>query len=170
MILSMSEQTWLFLTTVAAGFVIGFVYDIFRILRKTVPHNDFIVQIEDILYCVAVSLLMFYFMLHRNYGEIRFFSIAGAALGMILYFCTLSPLVMKVSVTVIQFLKKVVLTALGILFWPIKAIIKLLAVPLKWLFRGIFGIFRKKARFVKRGAASKFKTARKNIFVMLKKV
>jgi len=170
MILSMSDQTWLFLTTVAAGFAIGFVYDIFRIVRKTIPHNNFIVQLEDILYCVAVSLLMFYFMLHRNYGEIRFFSIAGAALGMVLYFCSLSPLIMKVSVTVIRFFQKVVIAVLNILLWPIKAIIKLLAIPVKWLFRGIFIFFRKKVKFVRKGVASRIKTARKNIFVMLKKV
>ena len=128
MILSMSGQAWLFLSTVAAGAVIGFVYDIFRILRKTVPHRHWLVQAEDVLYWLAVTLLMFYFMLHSNYGEIRFFAIAGAAIGALLYFCSLSPPIMKASVSTIEFLKKLILT-------PIRFAIKKIAPPAKRLAR-----------------------------------
>jgi len=166
MILSMSAQAWLFLTTVAMGFVIGFAYDVFRIVRKTVSHRHWVVQLEDIIYWVGVSLLMFYFMLHRNYGEVRFFSIAGAALGMIIYFYSLSLLVMKVSVAVIEFLKKVVLTAARILLGPVRLLLKILIPPGKWLLRGARG----KMRHVKRGAGQQLRGIRRNIFIMLKKV
>ena len=136
MILSMSGQAWLFLFTVITGFVIGFVYDIFRILRKTIPHNHFMVQLEDILYWICVSLLMFYFMLHRNYGEIRLFSIAGAALGGVLYFLTLSLIIMKTSVAVIEFIKRILTFLLG---------------PVKWF----SGLMLKGVRTIKKKAKSK---------------
>ena len=124
MILSMSGQAWLFLFTVITGFVIGFIYDIFRILRKTIPHSYLMVQLEDILYWICVSLLMFYFMLHRNYGEIRLFSIAGAALGGVLYFLTLSPVIIKVSVAVIGFFKRIILFLLDPIKWFCKILLK----------------------------------------------
>jgi len=166
----MSDQAWLFLATVAAGFVIGFAYDLFRILRKTVKHGHFWVQIEDILYWVAVSLLMFHFMLHRNYGEIRFFSIAGAALGMVMYFYSLSIMVMKVSVTVIEFSRKVLLTVARILLTPVRWLIKLLMPPCQWLFRWTRRKARGTTRRIKRGASAKARSFRKDISVMLKKV
>jgi len=140
MILSMSGQAWLFLSTVAAGFVIGFVYDIFRIARKSASHKTWLVQIEDILYWSIASVLMFYFMLHQNNGEIRFFAIAGAAIGMVLYFNSLSSLVIKVSVTIINFVKKVILMIVRIILIPVNILIqllKILAKPCIWLAKGI---------------------------------
>ena len=166
MILSMSGQAWLFLGTAAAGFVIGFVYDIFRILRKTVPHRQIAVQIEDCLYWAAVSFMMFYFMLHSNYGEVRFFSIVGAALGMILYFYSLSPLVMAVSIAVIRFMQRVLLTAARIILTPIRLVAKILKPPGKWLYRKT----RSMIRLVKRSGFKKLRLIRRNIFVILKKV
>ena len=159
MILSMSGQAWLFLSTVAAGFVIGFVYDIFRILRKTVPHRGWAVQMEDIIYWVTVSILMFYFMLNRNYGEIRFFSIAGSALGMIIYFNSLSRLILTVSVAVIKFLQKVFLTAAKILLGPVRLLVRIFAPPIRKLLRCIRGAVRGGLRRL-----------RHNVFVILKKV
>ena len=159
----MSGQAWLFLSTVAAGFIIGLAYDIFRILRKTVPHRAWIVQVEDLIYWLAASLLMFHFMMNRNYGEIRFFSILGAALGMVVYFLSISPLVMKVSVAILEFLKKVIVATLRIVLTPVRFIIKFVAnivrPPAKWILKNI-----------KRSGATKFRGLRRNIFVMLKKI
>jgi len=159
MILSMSGQAALFLSTVALGFLLGFVYDLFRIARKTVPHRPWVVQFEDILFWLVVTLLMFYFMLHRNYGEIRFFSIAGAALGVVIYFCSLSPLVMKVSVAVVEFFKKVLFTVARIILTPIRWALKLIRPPL-----------RKFLRFIKRVTYIKARDFRRSLFVILKKV
>ena len=170
MILSMSGQAWLFLSTVLAGFVIGFVYDIFRILRKTVPHTNWLVQLEDVIYWIGCSLLMFYFMLHSNYGEIRFFAIAGAALGMVLYFCSLSKVVLHVSLTVIQFLQKVILTAARIILGPIRFLLKFFTRFLAPPARRLLGASRNNMRRMKSGTTVKLRGLRRNVFVMLKKI
>ena len=162
MILSMSGQAILFFTTVIVGFAIGFAYDIFRILRKTLPHSNFVVQLEDIVFWLGVTFLMFYFMLHQNYGEIRLFSIAGAALGALIYFCSLSILIMKVSETVIKFLQELIIAMARIIFTPIR----LLLPPCKWLFR----LVRKRLLFVRQSSVKAVRGTKKNIAVMLKKV
>ena len=159
MILSMSGQAWLFLSTVAIGFVMGFFYDVFRILRKTVPHRHWAVQLEDILYWAGVTFIIFYFMLHRNYGEVRFFSIAGAAVGMVIYFNSLSVLILKVSLTVIQFLQRVFLTAARIVLAPVRLLFRLFVPPGKWLYR-----------FARRVLSARLRTLYRNIFVVFKKV
>ncbi len=129
MILSMSEQTKLFMLTVLIGVAIGFTYDIFRIIRKVFIHPNFLIQIEDILYWALVSFGMFYFMLNRNDGEVRAYSIFGAFLGMILYYLTASPFIMKASVTVLNFFKKVLFTLLQIMLYPIKILLKIIKIP-----------------------------------------
>lgn len=129
MILSSGYQARLFLTTIAIGALLGFTYDIFRIFRKIVPHSNFFLQIEDAIYWVMVILTMFMFMLHENYGEIRFFSIIGAFLGMVLYFLTLSRVVILVSSTVIDIIKRILLLFLTIVLTPFRLVWLLLRKP-----------------------------------------
>lgn len=129
MILSMSNQAALFFTTVLIGFSIGFLYDWIRIFRNIIKHANFIVQIEDALYWIAVSIGMFIIMLNKNYGEIRAFSICGFFIGMIIYFFTLSHLFMHVSMTVVSFIKKVIIMTVRIILTPVRLILKLLSYP-----------------------------------------
>jgi len=109
----------------------AFIYDIFRIFRKLVKHTAFFVYLEDVIYWIIVSFAMFYFMLSQNYGEIRIFTIIGAAIGAVLYLAILSPTVMKVSIIVIDFLIHVITAAIGIILAPIKLSIKIISIPLK---------------------------------------
>lgn len=129
MILSMSNQASLFLTTVIIGFSIGFLYDWIRIFRNIIKHANFVVQIEDVIYWICVSIGMFIIMLNKNYGEIRAFSICGFFLGMVIYFFTLSHLFMHVSMAVVSFIKKVIMITIHIILTPIKLLLKLLSYP-----------------------------------------
>ena len=104
MILSMGNQALIFLITAVVGFFIGFIYDIFRIIRKLFKHKIILTQIEDILFWIVVSLFMFFVMLSNNYAQIRAFNVLGAALGALLYFLTAGRLVMAMSDAVIRFL------------------------------------------------------------------
>lgn len=149
MILSMENQATLFLIAVVTGVFVGFVYDIFRILRKTIKHKNIFVQIEDIIYWLFASFVVFFTMLNKNQGEIRVFSIVGCAIGMCIYFSTLSPFIIKASVTVVEFFKKVFLTTLHIILLPVRFILRLLSFPTaiatKHL-RKLFSAFKRYAR------------------------
>ena len=129
MIPYVSGQAWLFLSTVVVGMVIGLFYDIFRIIRKTTPHRAWVVQLEDVLFWVTATGAMFYFMLQHNYGEIRVFSLLGTACGVVLYMATFSPWVLKVSTAVINFVKRVVTTVVGIICLPFKFLYRLISPP-----------------------------------------
>jgi len=133
MILSVASQASIFLMSVTLGFFAGFVYDLFRILRKSIKHPDFLTQFEDLIFWIFVSGLIFYFVLNKNSGEIRFYIILGSFLGMGLYFMTLSRFVLAVSMTIINFLKEVFLTLYKIVIFPIRIIIMLLKIPIRAL-------------------------------------
>ena len=129
MILSVSEQAWLFLSACAAGFVIGFVYDAFRIIRIAITHPSFLIQLEDILYWVLASAGMFIFLQYTTGGEVRAYSIFGAGLGALLYFLTLSVVIMAVSAAIISFIKKVLEAAIAVILVPVRLVIHILDVP-----------------------------------------
>ncbi len=110
----------LFITAVGVGAVIGVIYDLFRILRKTAPHAGFVVQLEDLIFWVGVTLFMFYFLLMNSGGEMRWFSLLGAALGAVLYFAAVSRFVILASVAVIEAVKKVLAAAVNIILTPVR--------------------------------------------------
>ena len=133
MILSVTSQASIFIMSVTLGFFAGFVYDLFRILRKSIKHADFFTQMEDLIFWMFVSGLVFYFVLNKNSGEIRFFIILGTFLGMGLYFLTLSKPVMTVSMAVINFFRKVLIALYKIVSFPIRILIRLFLIPARAL-------------------------------------
>ena len=166
MILSMTGQAWLFLSTVIVGAAIGLFYDAFRIFRKTARHSGLAVQLEDLFFWVAATGLTFYYMLHRNYGEIRFFTLIGMAIGLVLYFATISRFVLVVFVTVINYLKRVVTTILRIFLMPVRIIAAWLAPPLG----KACGAARKQMRRVKRYGKARLRKTVRDWDIMRKKV
>ena len=129
MILSISSQVSIFIMSVALGFFAGFVYDLFRIFRKSVKHPDILTQLEDLVFWIFVSGLIFYFILNKNSGEVRFYIILGTFLGMGVYFLTLSKPVLAVSMAVINFFLKVFSALYKMVSFPIKILLRLLLIP-----------------------------------------
>ena len=64
--LELSIQTKIFFFTVFIGLLIGFTYDIFRLLRKTFKHPDYLTQIEDFIYWLLSTFIMFYLILIKK--------------------------------------------------------------------------------------------------------
>ncbi len=128
MILSMSEQAWLFLLTVLTGMCVGLLYDLFRILRKVVRHHPFVVNIEDLVFWILATGIGAYFFLNENNGEVRIFAVLGIILGAVLYFAVLSRYIVTFGVWIVNLIKSF-----------LKMLYKLTILPfarlLKWLWR-----------------------------------
>ena len=166
MILSMTGQAWLFLSTVMVGAAIGLLFDIFRIFRKTARHSGLAVQLEDLFFWVAATGLTFYYMLHRNYGEIRPFAMVGIVIGGVLYFATISKWVLIVFVAVVNYIKKVVTVAFRIILMPLRIIAAWLAPPAikAW------GVAGKQGRRVKRYGRRKLRKTARDWGILRRKV
>ena len=79
------EESHFFLYSLCLGFVISFIYDILRLIRNLIPHHWFFIALEDIFFWIFTSIVQFLLLYKVNNGMIRWYSIAAALLGMVLY-------------------------------------------------------------------------------------
>ena len=119
------NQANLFLIFAINGVIIGLLFDIFRILRKSFKTSDIITIIEDILFWILTGFIILYSIFVFNNGEIRFFMFIGIFLGVMLYMLLLSRYIIKVSVTIISVVKKVLGFIFKILIFPIQSMYKI---------------------------------------------
>jgi len=103
------NQAYLFMVFTLVGIAIGVLFDIFRILRKTIKTKDFVTYIEDILFWILTGLIIIFSMYKFCDGELRFFMIIGLILGTIIYLLTISEYIIRISVFIINLAKKVVI-------------------------------------------------------------
>lgn len=129
MILSLSFQARLFLTTVAMGFITAFSYDLIKVLRYAVKHKKIFVQIEDALYWIWVVAAVFIVLLNESFGEIRGFCIGGVFLGMVLYFSAISRFFLMFSEAIVNAVKWVISLFIEIILTPFKLLYKIFRTP-----------------------------------------
>ncbi len=114
------NQAYLFLVFTLTGFIIGALFDVFRILRKSFKTSDFITYLEDILFWVLTGFLIIYNIWYFNDGEIRLFMFLGLIMGILIYLLLLSKFFIILMTFIIDIIKKI----LKILQVPFKPIIK----------------------------------------------
>ena len=109
------NQLFCLLIFILTGLVIGILFDIFRILRKSFKTADFITYLEDIIFWILTGCIMLFSIFIFNNGEIRSYVFIGIAIGIILYMLVISRFFIRISVNIIKFIKR-------ILSYPIKLI------------------------------------------------
>ena len=118
------NQTLLFLLFMLDGIIIGFIFDIFRISRRTIKTSDFITIIEDFIFWILTAIILLYSIFTFNNGEIRWFMFMATILGFLLYIMTVSSYIIKINVTIINFIKKIIQKIFNIICIPFKIIFK----------------------------------------------
>jgi spore cortex biosynthesis protein YabQ len=98
------------------GILLLILYDLLRIFRRIVPHGVSAVALEDVLYWLGTTLLIFQLIYQENDGAVRGYALLALAAGMYFYHQTVSNwLVMHLS----GILKRI----LAIIFRPLRTII-----------------------------------------------
>ena len=131
------NQGYLFFIFVLNGCLIGIIFDFFRILRKSFKTSDIITYIEDILFWILTGISILYFIFVFNNGEIRLFMFLGIAVGITLYMLIFSSFFIKINVTIILFLKKIIIKILKIILIPFQFIKKTFFKPISFIFINI---------------------------------
>ena len=108
-----TNQAYLFLIFMVNGIIIGILFDFFRILRKSFKTADLITYIEDILFWILAGIILLYSIFVFNNGEIRLFMFLAVILGTIIYMLIASKYVIKINVTIIKFIKKILLVPIN---------------------------------------------------------
>ena len=84
-----SQQLLVFGQSILLGFSAGLLYDLLRPFRLRLPR---LTGLLDSLYCLAVGVAAFLFLLQAAEGELRGFAVLGALGGAILFFCAFSAM------------------------------------------------------------------------------
>ncbi len=104
------------------GVLIGLFYDVFRIGRKLIVHKEWLVDLEDLFFWMLTAWFVFRTLFQYNQGALRGYAFLGMFLGVILYECSFSRLLLFMTDKIVpywnngkQFVKKpVVLIKNGI--------------------------------------------------------
>lgn len=84
-----------FCYAIMLGVLCGILYDIIRIFRRIIKKRIAVTVVEDIIYWMVVSVLMFMLMYRENGGMVRGYAIIGMASGMVLYEVSLGKFIVK---------------------------------------------------------------------------
>ncbi len=131
------NQLELFLIFIINGIIIGILFDIFRVLRKTFKTNDLVTYLEDILFWILTGIIVLYSIFTFNNGEIRLFMFIAIFIGSIIYLFLFSSYFIKINVTILNILKNIILK-----------IIKIIGIPFKYICMFIRKIFFKPISFI----------------------
>ncbi len=110
-------EGWFMLHSFLLGACITLFYDLFRILRRIIPHRTLLLSLEDLIFWILATAGIFYLLYYENNGMFRWFSVIGAGAGMLLYKNTLSaPFVSLISGLINR-----ILALLGKFLWKLTA-------------------------------------------------
>ncbi|MDE6834198.1 MAG: spore cortex biosynthesis protein YabQ [Ruminococcus sp.] len=115
---SINEEIYLFGLSCLFGMIIGICYDVFRTARILFPHNTALVVIEDVIFMALYAVFLSSFATVFARGELRFYYVAGNAIGFIFYFFTLGSII-------IGTMKKIyclVIKILSVVFSPLRSV------------------------------------------------
>ena len=90
------------------GIVIGIVFDIFRIFRRSFKTNDIITYIQDILFWFATGCILLFSIFTFNNGELRGYIFIGIILGLVLHLIVLSKYLINMFLKIINLLRRII--------------------------------------------------------------
>lgn len=84
------------------GCLLGFIFDFFRAIRKSIKNSNIATYIEDIIYVIISFMIIVSALQILNDGELRFYIFLGIFIGVILYFIFISKYVIKIESWIIS--------------------------------------------------------------------
>ena len=102
----MNNQAYIFFIFILNGLIIGILFDIFRIMRKSFKTSDFRTNLQDILFWIFTGLILLYSIFRFNNGELRAYIFLGVFIGVALYMLLFSKIFIKVNLWFIDLSEK----------------------------------------------------------------
>jgi spore cortex biosynthesis protein YabQ len=160
--ITISNQGFVFVSCVLCGVAVGFIFDLFRILRRLSRTSQSAAVAEDLIYWMIAAIVFFLCVLKVNSGELRLYQFVGAGVGAGVYCITVSKYVIDVSVKTIRFLTKVLTVVIKIILMPLMVTSRLLKRPFFYVVR----VGKRSGRRLKR----RFALDLSNFYKFIKKI
>ena len=121
-------QELLFLgSSVLVGMGLFFIYDILRIFRRILPHGNIWIGVEDFLYWIIFTGVVFVLLYRENDGMVRGFAFGGLLVGMACYYLLLSRLIVHCQVWIWKKILGILGKVLGFFVRPVWKTLKKVA-------------------------------------------
>jgi len=134
--MSIVEQSRVFCLFFVIGLIIGFWFDIFRSIRKSLRFSDIIVCFQDIFFLLICGLIIFRGVIVINDGNLRFYIGIAIFLGIIIYSLTLSNTCVIIMTIFFNLIKKFLKLIWKIFSFPIDLIKNInLKIKCKFVFK-----------------------------------
>lgn len=134
-----SEQASIFMSAIINGVFLGFIYDLIRVFRRIIKHSHWLVNLEDLIYWIVGSFIIFLDIFKNNDGVLRGFLYAGVFLGLVIYICLISRLTINVLMLIYNYIKKIIIFCYKVIIKPIKVVL----IPIVFLGKKIFRLLKK---------------------------
>lgn len=136
-------QIYYFLSTVIGGFLLGILFDFYRITFNIKKPNKLLSAISDLLFWTLCTICIFNFFLYTNDGNVRYYTFIGLFIGSVIYMKfiskSLSLVLRGITFVVMKFFR----VLLNLLKYPIKCI--------KYLIKYIQYYIKRFFKFILRG-------------------
>ena len=137
------EQLINFIYFMITGMVLGIIFDIFRILRKSFKTSDIVTNIQDILFGIITGIILLTSIFLFNKGELRLYLFIGICFGIVIYMLTISKYFIKLNVAIINFIKKIIVLITKPFIFLLKFIKKLFFRPISFICINFKLLFKK---------------------------
>ncbi len=88
------------------GACMGVSYDLIRVFRRIISHNNFVISVEDIIYWIVWAFIIIDGIHIYNGGELRIYVFVGLFIGFLIYRNTIGWVFWKCLSHILCLLKK----------------------------------------------------------------
>ena len=126
---SINAELFTLLRCAELGLLCGVIFDFFKAWRYGKTMNMIVLVIQDLLYFLIITCVIFKTIFHTNGAELRVYMPIVLTIFFALYRMTLSDKIVRLLVIVKSFLNRLFKMVLNVAFFPIKCIIKTFIKP-----------------------------------------
>lgn len=131
MITSLINQMRLIAFSLLAGVITGVFFDIYRLIRGFENPNKLLTVIQDLLFWVLTSIVVFVFLMYTNEGYVNFYVYVCLIVGVYLYLRQLSKGFINVQYKLLKFNGKVFRILVNTILYPLDLVIYKLKIKKK---------------------------------------
>lgn len=143
------QESYILLATIYGGIIIGFIYDLYRIIRGLFRPKKIATTIQDLIFWGVIFVVAFYVLIFSNQGAIRFYNFLGFILGSVFYQTLLSGLVIKSLVFILKMIKNFLNDLYQIIKYPFNVALCLMSGPYSYCKKKTKPIYYKARRIGK---------------------
>ncbi|MDI3507961.1 MAG: hypothetical protein PWP48_471 [Clostridiales bacterium] len=114
------EQTYVFGIMIICGFLVGIVYDLYRVFRWKCRPSKVIIGLLDLLFWLVTALFCFYVLFKINYAEIRFYLFLAFGGGWMCYLLVVSRYFIALFTKIMEVIATISKSLTNLLLLPYK--------------------------------------------------